>query len=508
MKKFIPLILIIGCSLVLIPACNEDKLLDLTNPNELSSETFYQNGTQALSAVNVVYNSFQSTNLYRRRYFFLHDLLSGEATGLGSLSGEMVQLEQRTLDAANSAVSEVWNGLYRGIHRANLVIANVPNTQVDITEAQRQRFIAEARFLRAWFYFELVSLFGDVPLLTEPANQDVVEGAPRANQDEVYNLILADLDFAAQNLPTKSEYDPGDAGRATSGAALGLRGKVLLFQGDYAKAADELQKVIDSDEYALVDNYFDNFMEETENNIESVFEIQFGNNTGGDWRPDGGGNAEVTFRGQEYGFKEWRNVVPSERLLSEYEEGDPRFEFTFYGPCDEFNNGQNIIYSPNDCPPPDGVNPTTPDDMPSWRKYQQHYRQESDNTRSPINFNYMRYADVLLMLAEAKAETGDIGAALDLVNQVRQRPSVDMPPYPTVDYPFSNTEEAIQAIYHERIVELAGEQVWYRDLLRRSEFFQDWVPQATLPKHLLLPLPQSEIDNNNFISNGNQNPGY
>jgi len=508
MKKIIPFLLTLGLVLVFIPACNEDDILDLDNPNELSSSTFYRTGTQALSAVNVVYNSLQSTDLYRRRFFFMHDLLSGEATGLGSLAGEMVQLQQRTFDGANGVVNEVWRGLYRGIHRANLVIANVPNTEQEITEEERQRYIAEARFLRAWFYFELASLWGDAPLLTEPADQEVVEGSPRVSTTEVYNLILSDLDFAAANLPAKSAYSPSDAGRATQGAALALKGKVLLFQGDYAKAAEELQKVVDSGEYALVDDYFDNFKEETENNIESVFEIQFGSNVGGQWNATGSGNGDVTFRGQEYGFKDWLNVIPSQQLLNEFETEDPRYGFTFYSPCDEFNNGNNIIYTPNDCPPPEGINPTTPDDSPNWRKYQQHYRQESDNTNSPINFNYMRYSDVLLMLAEAKAENGDIAGARDLVNQVRARPSVNMPPYPTADYPFGSTEEAIDAIYHERIVELAGEQVLYRDWLRRPDYYAQWVPQAELPKHLLLPLPQNEIDNNNFISNSDQNPGY
>lgn len=506
MKKYISLLLTIGLILFISQSCNESNLLDLTNPNELSSETFYQSGEQALSAVNVIYASFQTLGLYRRRYFFFNDLASGEATGLGSLAGDMVQLEQRTFDSSNPAINEMWSAFYRGIHRANLVIQNVPNTKNSITEEERRQYIGEAQFLRAWFYFELVSIFGDVPMLLEPASDEVVQGVARTPSAQVFTQILTDLDQAEQNLPAKSQYADADAGRATKGAAQALKGKVLLFQGEYAKAAGELEKVVSSGEYQLVDNYFDNFTEEGENNLESIFEIQFGSNTGGGWAQDGGGNADVTFRGQEYGFNAWRNVVPSQRLQNEFETGDPRFSFTFYCPCDPFNGGANSLYSPTACPPPDGVNPVTPDDLCNWRKYQRYYRSASENTNSPINFNYLRYSDVLLMLAEARAEQGDVSGALTLTNQVRAR--VNMAPYPTEAYPFNSQQEAIDAIFHERVVELAGEQVLYKDLLRRSEYYGDWVPQAQLPKHLLLPIPQGEIDNNENISNADQNPGY
>lgn len=509
MKKFLSLFLTLGLVFFGVQSCQEDELLDLTNPNELSANTFYQNEVEAQAAVNVIYNAFQSSDLYRRRYFFVNDLLSGEAAGLGSLGGDMVQLEQRTLDASNPAIGEVWRGLYRGVHRANLVITNVPNTR-ELTDAKRNQFLGEAYFLRAWFYFDLASNFGAVPLLLEPAPiSSVTTGLARSTQEQVMAQVISDLDAAAQRLPSKSQYDAGDAGRATSGAAMALKGKALLFQGDFAGAATALEAVVNSGEYVLMDEYFDNFIEESENNAESVFEIQFGVNNGGQWNPTGIGNGDMTFRAQEYGFREWRNVVPSQRLLDEYEDNDPRFGFNFYSPCDLFNNGQNTLYTPNACPPPAGTNPTTPDDLPSWRKYQNHYKFSNELfARSGINFRYLRYADVLLMLAEARAETGNIAGALELVNQVRQRPSVNMPPYPTADYPFGSTQEAINAIYHERAVELAGEQVLYRDLLRRPEFYPSWVPQAQLPKHLLLPIPQSEIENNAALTNSDQNPGY
>lgn len=488
-----------------------DTNLEQTNPNELQAENFYETGPQALAAVNAVYANLQTLGAYVRRYYFNYDLLAGETVGLGSLAPEMQALRTRSYSPSNTSLSEMWDSFYRGIHRANLVIANVPDTEQQITDEERARYIAEARFLRAYYYHNLVTLWGGVPLFEMPGTQaDLNEGRARASADEVFALIFADLEAAAEALPAKSDYAEADFGRATQGAALALAGKAHLFRGEYSEAAEAFQRVVDSGEYQLVDDYFSNFTVEAENNDESIFEIQFAVEGGtNQWATDGSGISEVTFRAQEYGFKAWRNVVPSPRLLEEYEEDDPRYDANFYSPCDTYNNGQNTIYTPNDCPPPEGVDVTVPDDLPSWRKYQNYYKQaDEDFAASGINFRAIRYADVLLGLAEARAETGDLASAIDLTNQVRQRPSVDMPPYPTDDYPVSSTAEIVDAIYHERAVEFAGEQVYYTDLLRRPDYFEAWDEDVQLPTQLLLPIPQGEIDNNNALSSDDQNPGY
>ncbi|MEM8897755.1 MAG: RagB/SusD family nutrient uptake outer membrane protein [Bacteroidota bacterium] len=505
-KKFLIIAILLGLFHV---SCDEE-LLDKVNPNELSSATFYADGAQATAAVNGVYASLQTIQLYTREYFFLHDLLSDENFGLGSLEAQRVQLIARSFDGANAIITQVWRGAHRGIHRANLVIDNVPETPLsaDYTETQRTQHIAEARFLRAFYAFELVSLWGDVPFSQNVAGGEEAEnGLPITSADQIYATIISDLDFAEQNLPNRSEYSSGELGRATRTAAQALKGRVQLFRGNYAEAAAELQKVVNSGEHRLMEEFTDNHTDENENNEEAIFEIQFSLAFGGGnrWSGDGNGIAEVTFRGQEYGMKAWRNVIPSEAIVNELlrEEKaagveDPRAAFTIYRPGDLYNNGQDVVIAFE----------TTPDDLPSWRKYQNYYDNLDEvNQQSGINFRSIRYADVLLMLAEAQNELGNQAEAVSLMNQVRARPSVDMPPLPTATFPAGSQAEVFEAIQHERIMELTSEQVRYRDILRwgiGSRVIPAWVSG----KHELLPIPQQEIDANVAVTNADQNPGY
>jgi hypothetical protein len=208
-------------------------------------------------------------------------------------------------------------------------------------------------------------------------------------------------------------------------------------------------------------------------------------------------------------MRAWRNVVPSEALLESFEDGDARFAASFYSPCDLYNNGTDTVYTPTACPAPAGASNTTPDDRPSWKKYQSYYKLEQEvNQQSGINFRVLRYAEVLLSHAEAIAESeGVTAAAVDKVNQVRTR--AGLAEFSIGD--FASKDALIDAIIQERRVEFSGEQIRYRDLLRR-DMLEETVgkvhPQLTLPKHQLLPLPQGELDNNTNISQGDQNTGY
>ncbi len=503
-------------------SCNEE-ILDKENPNEFSTDTYFANDLQAISAVNAIYSALQSQQLWTREYFFVHDLLSDEYFGLGSLEAQRVQLLNHSFDSNNSLVNSVWTGLYRGVHRANVAIAGVEAMEeTEISADLRNRLLGEAKFLRGLFYFELASLWGDVPLFSEVATAaQATEGVERASKDQVFNLVIEDLTFASTNLPLKSEYGGGDTGRATRGAAAALAGRVHLWRATYEglgepayRAAEQaLEQVISSGEYSLVDNYTDNYTAENENNSESLFEVQFSTDFGGGgaWSGDGSGTAEVSFRGQEYGFKAWRNVIPSPALLNAFEAGDPRYALSFYSPGDLYNNGQDTIYTPVVAPPPARVNATVPDDLPSWRKYQNYYNSDNELfAQSGINHRVIRYADVLLMMAEVQNALGNQGRAVELLNQVRARPSVDMPSYPTAAYPVGSPDQVFDAIVHERRIELNGEQIRNRDIRRwrkagllDSEPISDWEPQFEL-----LPIPNSEIDSNPALTNDQQNPGY
>lgn len=491
-----------------VVACDEDKL-NPVNPNQLSIETFYRTGAQAQAAVNAAYAGLQANNLYNREYFFLHDLLSDDVeSGGAQLEGHRAQVLNHVFDASNPVIESVWRGWYRVIHFSNLVLEYVPHADQEITEELKSRILGEAYFLRALGYFELVSLWGGVPLMTVSATSP--ESLPRASEEEVYQQIFADLAEAENRLPLRSAYSGADVGRASKGAAQALAAKVHLFRGNYAEAKPFLEKVINSNQYRLVERYLDNFEEENENNEESIWEIQMSEAFGsaGGWNADGTDIAEVTFRGQEYGPNAWRNLIPNRNLVAEYEtvasgaaKNDPRNNYNFYRVGDSYNNGQSVLTASD---VQGDVN------VPSWRKYQMIYKRPQEETQSGINFRVIRYADVLLMMAEVENELSGPAAALPYINQIRTRADVAMPPYPTAQFPVSTQQQMFEAIMHERRVELAGEQIRNRDIRRWRRAGK----LATEPilnynsRHDLLPIPQQEIDNNTALTTADQNPGY
>lgn len=491
-----------------IVSCDEDKL-NPADPNQLGIATFYRTGPQLEAAVNAVYAGLQGNNLYNREYFFLQDLLSDDCQSGGpQLEAPRGQVLNHVFDASNPLVSANWRGWFRVVHRANLVLENAENAVDEISDDFRSRVVGEAYFLRALANFELVSLWGPIPLMTSSATSP--DGFPRASENEVYNLIFSDLQEAINRLPLKSDYSGDDVGRATKGAAQALAAKAHMFRADFTAARPFLMEIINSGQYSLVDRYLDNFEEENENNEESVWEVQFSEEFGnaGGWNGDGSSIAEVTFRGQEYGPKAWRNVIPSESLVNEFEtvangaeKDDPRGEYNFYRIGDMYNSGQSVLTE-------DKVQGDT--ESPSWKKYQMIYKRENEDVQSGINFRVIRYADVLLMMAEVENELTGPGAALPYINQVRERADVDMPLYPTALYPTGSQEEMRLAIMHERRVEMAGEQVRNRDIRR-------WRRQGVLPfepidvyqdRNNMLPIPLEEIDNNSALSNADQNTGY
>ncbi|GAA5033019.1 membrane protein [Marivirga lumbricoides] len=472
---------------VVFSSCNED-LLEKNNPNQIAINNFFETEAQLQATVNAIYSALQASDLYGREYFFLHDMLADENDPTGGLEAPRRALLQYDINDGNFIITSTWRGFYRVINRANLVIANADKVpELQISEESRNRLIAEAKFLRAWAYFELVSLWGDVPLLTEPAEE--TEGDPRAPESDVYALIFEDLTFAEQNLKVKSAYPDSELGRATKGSAQALAGKIRLFRGEYELAKTELQKVITSSEYMLVPRYLDNFEEGNENNQESIFEVQFttAHGVGNPWSPDGDGIDEVTFRGQEYPpVTGWNNVNPRPDLISAFEAGDPRLDYNFYQDGDTYNNATDTMEI----------------SRPGWRKYSNAYQRPSEDLYSGINFRVIRYADVLLMMAEAENEVGTTGNAVDYVNEVRARADVDMP---ALDDP-GNKDDMFDIIVRERRVELACEQIRNRDLRRWhregkldiSERIPNWQP-----RHILMPIPITEVDNNTAITTNN-----
>ncbi|MCH7414116.1 RagB/SusD family nutrient uptake outer membrane protein [Belliella sp. R4-6] len=503
-------LLITACLLMVgIVSCDDEKLSPI-NPNQLSVETFFVSGPQLVAGVNSAYSALQGLDLYIREYFFLHDMLSDEvASGGGQLEAHRNQLLQGAIDPSNPLIISNWRGWYRVIHRANIVIDNAENVTEEITEALRERVLGEAYFLRGWAYYELGSLWGGVPLMTTMATS-IESATPRSTEEETMQQAISDLTMAISKLPNKSTYGSADLGRATNAAARAMLAKVHLFRGEFENAKPLLEAIINSGEYELIPRYLSNFEEENEHNQESIFEVNMTRDFGDAnvWDGDGSGISFSTFRGQEYSPTAWRNLVPGPGLINAFEmiangaeKDDPRFSYNFYRVGDTYNNGNNTLT-------PDAVQGDI--NRPSWRKYTMIYKQSAENMASGINFRVIRYADVLLMMAEVENELGNTSAALPYLNATRERADVNMPLYPTSQYPVGTQTQMRIAIQHERQVELPGEQIRNRDIRRwrRLNLLQNEPVANFRSHHDLLPLPFAEIDNNAALTNADQNPGY
>jgi hypothetical protein len=534
--KFISISFLVGL-VVLVNSCDADKL-ELTNPNELKPETYFENETQVQAAVNAAYGNLQTRGLYNRHIWFGYDNMAHENSGNSQLESDKRQYLNFSFDATHGPIGAFWESCYRGINKANFVISNEDKINAilpsEMADERKAKFLGEARFLRALYYFMIVTRFGDAPLVLEPP-YEVTDGLPRSPASEIWTLIEQDLQYAAANCLDRADEE---AGRATTGAAWAMLGKVYLFQEKYQEAMNAFGHVTG---YSLVDRFLDNFEEETEHNNEQIFQVEFniaaGNSS--NWSSDRSdiGQNEACFRGQEYGCNDWFNVYPSANLFHEFEAGDPRIDYCFYVPGDvpdteeddEIRENSFLINGGSDTvtiAPIVLANGDTYNKV-GWRKYQNYYKQANEDQKSGINMNIIRYADVLLMMAECQARLGNIGdaatvgSAVELMNRVRARTDVAMPPYPTADYPVGNIDEFMVALEHERKVELCGEQVRWPDLVRwgrAAAFISQLSTTQQLPvqeaselqfnagTHLLWPIPQQEIDAN--VNINENNPGY
>lgn len=526
-KLFIGLLSAAIIAAVTIISCSKD--LNKINPNSPPVAGYFSTSDQLLSATNAIYAVVHSANLVGREWFFLHDLRSDDvASGGGQLEVPRAQILNGPADPTNSVMNAVWNNLFSTIHRANTVIANGPN--ITDNASLRDRCVGEAKFFRGWAYFELVTFWGAVPLYTKPV-ETAADFQARASVDAVYAQIIKDLTDAAAVLPGKSAYGSADLGRATNAAANAMLGRVYMQKGDYSSAKTALLAIPNSgaNGYSLTAHYNDNFLEETEFNNESIFEVSFydkkdanfnwpGNTSTGD-----GPNADqTTVRNQEFCPVAWRNLIPSDHVLNEYEmttqgaaKTDPRFAFSIYKTGDMFcydtvaltdalqnGNGSTIHGAPVKA---------------SWRKYTLIYKQTVSQASfypGGDNQRMIRYAEVLLNLAECANETGDMAGAVGYLNQVRDRPDVAMPHYPTAQFPTGSKDQITKAIMHEKTVEMACEEVRNVDILRwraKGYFTTEPLSYFHANRDELMPIPQSEIDNNPKLGTGGinkQNPGY
>ncbi|MBN2817569.1 MAG: RagB/SusD family nutrient uptake outer membrane protein [Bacteroidales bacterium] len=482
---------------LLVSSCDEDGL-DKLNPNGYISSEYYQNAEQLDKATNAVYAAFTGGNLYGRMMKYLSACRSDEhASGGPQLEVHNAKVLNGTYTNTEYTLTGPWEGWYRLIHRANAVIEfgpaiDDPELDPDIKALR----IAEARFLRAFAYYYLVVYWGDVPLMTETAKAPEDE-KPVTPESEIYSFLETEINAVIPVL--KETYDANNTGRATQDAAQLLLARVLMHQGKYGDARTVLLNIYGS--YSLTDNYSDNFREETEYNQESIFEIGF---NGGqyNWGPDGNGNTanekgHVMF--QDVSPTSWRNLVPSDKLINDFErvsngdaKDDPRLAETVIFKGETFGPNNEFTLTESDF---------------GWFKYSPMYKLHPGGYYiSSINYRNMRYAEVLIKLAECENEVGTPEDAIGYLNEIRNRPSVDMPDYPTTNYPCDSKDQIYRAIMHESLVEFSNELFRAVELARwrKNGKFSALNPEpieyiATNPNKALLPIPSNETDNNSLI---------
>ncbi|MFY0653928.1 MAG: RagB/SusD family nutrient uptake outer membrane protein [Cyclobacteriaceae bacterium] len=456
--------------LATVTACDESDLLDQTNPNALAPSNFWRNADDAKRGIMGAYAPFTDIWYYTRFEIFLSDYRDDLVNGYNI--SERTAAGNFNADPASNGAKWVWSAMYKGISRSNEVIANVPAIEMDQTA--KNNILGEAYFIRAFNYFNLLNYWRNVPLILIPSGQ--VENArqvPQADPLEVYNQIVADLTEAANLLPT-TWTNSDDLGRVRKVSAIGMLGKAHLYQGNWDLAKTEFQKVMNDGSVGLVDDYRDNFREASENNFESLFEVQMKNNADGKqgWCADcanhgagAGFHQDLTTRpyGGQDGLRinDWAlTLFLDEKTVND--EIDPRAFSTLIWDTPETTTYEGDVlgafyYEGKTFEEAWGVGDTRI--FPTKHlDFEQGYTAANAGGwhRSGNNLRILRYADILLMFAEAEFNlNGSSAAALAAINEVRAR--VDMP---------AHTSITMQDIEDERIKELSLERTRYYDLLR------------------------------------------
>ncbi|HNT92664.1 MAG: RagB/SusD family nutrient uptake outer membrane protein [Bacteroidales bacterium] len=479
-------------SLLFATGCED--FLQKDPQGELTQEAFPETATDALLATNAVYVSVRNWAYHSGGYPIM-DIMSDDAHKGSNPNDQLPTIgpyETFSHTTTQDGLDRWWSALYEGIKRANVVLEKVPGIDMDVD--LRNRYLAEASFLRGLYYFDLVRAFGGVPKITTTTPETKVA---RSTDNEIYELVISDLEFAAQHLPEKSFYGPEDAGRATRGAAKALLARVYLFLGNFEEVESYALEVIISDEYDLEPVFADANGVYGEHGVESVFEI-------GAMEVEGaGGNQYANTQGVRGSpNRGWGFNRPSLDLRNSFEPGDPRLDATIID-LGETLDGILIIG--------DG---TTPDEVldngtvVEVECYNQKvwYPGASTITQWGHNRRLIRYADVLLMAAEALNENDNPDDALLYLNEVRARAregNTSILPDITV----TDKSELRNIILEERRHELALEGHRFWDLVRTGRASTVLGPMGfETGKHELFPIPQNEID----ISQGSlqQNPNW
>ncbi|GAB2799429.1 RagB/SusD family nutrient uptake outer membrane protein [Rhabdobacter roseus] len=466
-------------SLFTLSSCQED-FLGLAPQTERNTQNFYRTAADFNNAVVGNYAALKLSGVYGSGLIWVGEISTDNTMyGITRQSGNVdnFQFIDHTYTTLNSIIYGVWRDHYIGISRANAILTRIENA--DIPAAQKAQYTGEAQFLRALFYFDLVRLFGAVPLVVqEITNPYGASNLTRTPVEEVYQLILSDLQGAEQNLP--AQYPATNVGRATRGAAKALLGKVYLTRKEWTSAANKLKEVIDLNQYRLLPEYASAFSFASPTNDETLFNVQYrsGNTGQGSsfWASFTPWSVGSLILGPNGGTGGGLNM-PTRDMVNAYETGDKRLAFSIQ---QSYTSASGAIVQ-----------------EPFVTKYKQMGALPND---SDVDFPVLRYADVLLMYAEALNEISFSPEAVTRLNQVRARAGLE----PTT----ANSQAAFRlAIEQERRVELAFENHRWFDLIRTDRYLPVMRAKGynVQDHHVLYLIPQLEIDLNASLQ---QNPGY
>ncbi len=519
-----------ACASLSLTSCND--WLKEEGPGTNKLEDFFTGGAVAIQTVNACYTplAWEYNNSYFSEWY-IGDIASDDALKGGqdvADDNNAYDIDNFKVNINNGIILDYYRAKYQGIARCNLALQEVPgvNPDEDMTEDRQDCLLGEVYFLRAFYYFQLVRVFGGVPLVDFVIDSSQKWQQPRATAEQVYEHIIADLLQAEKLLWNRSKFPAADLGRATRGAAQAMLCKVYLYMKDYDNAYLWGKKWVEGQygpEYSLMADYGVNFTVAGENCAESVFEIQYMADPTSDYG-EGFGFTRGTFstvlcrpRASELGGRRgWGFDHPTHNLYAEYEAGDPRRALTI-GELDaesaaevEVNYLGTSYYNRKLSYDENGTFPAIDHD-----------------SRSPLNYRLMRASDVLLLYAEAALESGkDLSAAKWALEEVRSRARAMvntpcLPEFPGYGYP-DTTDGLRAAIRHERRVELAMEGHRWFDLVRwgiaydvldkdhgtygSTETAEARAEMANFVKGKceLFPIPSEEINLNPM----EQNPGY
>ncbi|MER3374970.1 MAG: RagB/SusD family nutrient uptake outer membrane protein [Allomuricauda sp.] len=486
----------------LLVSCSD--ILEKEPLASISESNAYITADDAEKAMTAAYHPLTGNNWCCGNYGnggFMHWVLGNVASDDTEKGGESgsdqlyaQQVSLFNIPADNDATRFAWANQYIGVHRANLVLDKILDIEMD--ESLKNRYLAEAKFLRAWYYFNLVKVFGDVPLVLDAELESYdMERTPKA---QVYDQIIKDLKEASEVLPEKSAYGDADRGRATKGAALAYLGKVYLYLDDFVNAELYFKQVIDSGEYSLDPDYLGMFLRDGENSDEHIFQTQFLHDQGA--APVR--NILTTVFGSR-ARNGWGFNLPTQDFVDSFEDGDPRLGHTVYQNGDLMPDGEIANVG----------NSTT--GYLNKKYYVPDYERVGGSIQIGRDDIYMRLGKVLLWYAEAANENNHTAEALWALEEVRARARGGEAVLPEITE--TNKDALREIIWHEQRVEFGQEFERFFELVRQGragEVMRNYAETYDTAKgagfrdgvNEIFPVPQTEID----LSDGKitQNPGY